>query len=648
MALNLNDQQKLAIAAPTSVIQNVNTPQSLSGLSIGNKTIQSGSTPAGIAGVSNPTYASQDTLVKTPTSVVSAKTAANTAAKVKQTVNTQNTTNSAKQHSTYDAADPNKLVNGKLLNPPGALYDRNTGSYIGPGTDPNLAATDTDPTQNKTVEDHMADETMHPGQVQMYNQKTGAQEWVAPNTPGYSSQNPQTRKDVSATANTGNGVQYKQFSDGSYGRYDAAGNFSPTTAQAFSDAKQQEGVKSKIDSILNGSFVLPQNQQAQLTGIQAKYADLIAKQETENANVTGATTIAENLYGLGNTLTGKGVITKAVNDGIAKVATLQASLANDLATMTSAFEKDDMAMLKDSWDSYQSNQADIQNEIDATAAKVQAEQDKLDAKYEAYALQQSAKYADAGILPTDTPQEVDRKKQENSQIYKQEASTKSGVVDQDVLDGMLKIYNKTGSIPAGMGNASVELKKAFYAAIGGDTNLTDDATANKAALGAATKALATQQNQYNATQTSIGTLKSSMNRVEGYLKPLADTGSPLLNKPLRALSGKVLGNKEYSGFQNEINTVANEYAKIISGASASIAGVSVQGVEDIKKALNDNVTAGQLETVLDAMRQDVNARLTTQKGVIDQVTRDIHDIGTTPTSNSSTDNTPTGDDIYNF
>jgi hypothetical protein len=98
------------------------------------------------------------------------------------------------------------------------------------------------------------------------------------------------------------------------------------------------------------------------------------------------------------------------------------------------------------------------------------------------------------------------------------------------------------------------------------------------------------------------------------------------------LSGTVLGSTTYNAFQNEMNTIATEYAKVIEGSSASIAGVSVSGPDEIKKAFNDTVTVGQLDSVLSAMKQDMNARLVSQQSTITQIKSDILQMGNVSTS----------------
>lgn len=195
---------------------------------------------------------------------------------------------------------------------------------------------------------------------------------------GYFSQNPKTRSDVNNTANVDNGVQYKEFSDGTFGRFDATGNFTQVTKAAFDDAKNMEGIIQKKNDIINGVHKLSPNQQAQIDSLTSKYGELIKKYERENANLVGGTLIAQNMYGMGTTLIGRGIVSQVINDGLDKIKDVQLELAGKVASMTEAFEKDDMDLLQQAYTDYQNGQTSLQSEIDKmnTSLKEQAEKDK--------------------------------------------------------------------------------------------------------------------------------------------------------------------------------------------------------------------------------------------------------------------------------
>lgn len=353
---------------------------------------------SGLTGVpDSPVYAAQET--PKPTSVVGTGNAVNQVDQINKTITDQSNTNAsyAQTPSPYnDIRDP---ITGLLMNPPGAKYDRNTGALLNQGTP-------TTPTP--TPEEKIAN-APEPGMQEAYNLKTGQREDQPSGTlsPGYSTQNPNYRNDVSDVATDTNGVQYKQFSDGTYGRFDSSGNYSPATAASFQAAKDAQGISDKIKSIINGTFQLPPNQQAQLQGLSDKYAALIQQTQTNYENAKQGTIARSFLGGTAGSSIADSAVTTVVNAGIAKVKELQNALALGLSQMQDAFYKDDMAMLKDTYDSYQNNQANLQQEIDKTSAYVQAQQDKEDAKFQAYSDKMEAQYPGALSGGETTRQEVD-------------------------------------------------------------------------------------------------------------------------------------------------------------------------------------------------------------------------------------------------
>ncbi len=214
----------------------------------------------------------------------------------------------------------------------------------------------------------------------------------------------------------------------------------------------------------------------------------------------------------------------------------------------------------------------------------------------------------------------------------------SGTGMSDVIKGALDIYKKTGSIPSfGYGAAGAALKKQFYSAIAQDSGIVGEATGNKAAVAGMTTALRTQENQYAANQTSIGTLDGQLKLVQKYSDKVDRTDSPLVNKYDLWLKGKVKGDADTAALNNIVKTASNEFAKILSGSSASIAGVTVSSATDAEDMLNASLSKGQLTEVLGLMQQESQLRLSNQKLTIDNLNHDISNIGT-DTSGGGTNN----------
>lgn len=544
-----------------------------------------------------------------PTPVVGPQQAINQVNKAKGIVD-------ASKQAQYTNTFQGTTVGGKFY-PNLGNSDSATGIPI--KTTPQPSKTQTIP----TADDHMTADAL--GNQYLYNQSNGNLESVPKGSDTHGPVPPGSK--VSNTVDVGGGIQYQQNSDGTYARYDAnTDTYSKATAGDFSDAQQQRNIKTKADSILNGSYKLSPLEQTQIDGITSKYNDLISKTATENANITGAQTIAENMYGMGNTLGGKGEITKTVLDGLSRIQSLQDQLASSVSQMTMGFEKDDYGMLQSSYNEFVSTQDKISSEIDTQNNRLDSLAASQDAKTTAFALQQMNRYPDANIDVTDTPAQIQEKKQTQSGIYNQEVKTRAGVVDEDALSGMLDIYKKTGQLPTfGIGGANTKL--AFYKALGGAPEDVDQATANKATLQGATKALSTQQNQYAGNQTSIQTLDKQLALVQQYGDKVTRTDSPFINKYLLWLKGQGAGDADTAALNNIVKTASTEFARILSGATASIASTPVSTQQDAENLINAKMSQGQLGEVINLMKQEAKFRITSQKGTIDQLQQDIHDLG---------------------
>lgn len=237
------------------------------------------------------------------------------------------------------------------------------------------------PTTGSTTAEEKIANAPDTGMQEAYNVQTGQRQDQPANAPlptGYTATNPATRTDVVATADAGDGIQIKQFSDGTYGRFNTVtGTYTAGTQGQFQQAQSVTNTQQALTNLQNGIYT--PGQQNQITAIQQGYAALIQQQQQANANATGAVTLAENMYGLGNSLIGAGQITQSINDGIAKVSALQSKMNSDISNLTEQFNQDDTTAAKNAFDEYSTTQQGIQKELDDMQAQIeQAKQDQLE------------------------------------------------------------------------------------------------------------------------------------------------------------------------------------------------------------------------------------------------------------------------------
>lgn len=255
----------------------------------------------------------------------------------------------------------------------------------------NLALAPKPITPPKTAEDQILN-TPDQGNQFIYNNQTGerTQAPVATAIPtGYSATDYKNASSVESVMDT-QGNTIKKFADGTYARYDAKGDYTgTTTSQDYNTTKGVSDIGTKLDQLANGTFPLSATEQAAIDSIKATYAKVIKDQETANANYTGGMTIAQNLYGMGNTMTGQGQIQKTIDDGISLIADLNSKMNADISKMTMDMKHEDYSELSDTYNRYVKNQEDRQAEIARIeTATRQAAKDASDAAYQQQQLKQ--------------------------------------------------------------------------------------------------------------------------------------------------------------------------------------------------------------------------------------------------------------------
>ncbi len=199
----------------------------------------------------------------------------------------------------------------------------------------------------------------------------------APLPEGYSLTNPNAPKVApttpelaSATDSVGN--VYKKYSDGTYGKFDPTGVYTgPAQSQDFTTAQHGQAIFDSLNSALNGTYPLSASQQSQVDGLKAQFQQLIKSQETANANYTGGMTVAQNLYGMGNSMTGLGEIKSTVDAGISKIADLNSKMSTAVSQMEQMFQDGNIKNLQSTYGLYTQAVKERQDELDKIQAATQ-------------------------------------------------------------------------------------------------------------------------------------------------------------------------------------------------------------------------------------------------------------------------------------
>jgi hypothetical protein len=374
------------------------------------------------------------------------------------------------------------------------------------------------------------------------------------------------------------GTQVQQLSNGTYVKVDTNGNVTSsatpvdfTTAQKNSSDyvnKQQSqamiDLANKMDQITKGAYPLSASQQAQIDGVKSQLLSLVKEQETANANLTGATTIAMNLYGTGNAIPALGEIKGTIDSGIAKVADLQNKAAATIAQMTNAFNTNNMEQLKAAYAAHQSIQKQVQDNInkmydDATKAAndlrnynldVDKQKQKQESDDRNYALDVQKYGLNASIAKANIEM-----KREQLQLEKQKANAYVNKLNSQTLAA--NILNKVSSATEGM------------SALNSDGTLNQDNIAKiKAALppGIADTVIA------------VGTYKGDINSIKS--AATRDTINNLAHSFFPSYD-----QKNYKAAQNYVIDYAKTSPSSIGGQKDSLNAMASH-LDDLHKALS--------------------------------------------------------------
>jgi hypothetical protein len=359
-------------------------------------------------------------------------------------------------------------------------------------------------------------------------------------------------------------------------------------------------------------------------------------------------------------------VTRQGNEDLANLAIIQAGANGDLQTANDIIQTKldaEFEPIKNEIASYEKLYNLVQNDLsESEKLTVQSNLDQkkaeatnlLNAKSDAYkkAVENNApasvlKAIGAATSPDEVYESmgkygVDVEKQLQIKKLRTEianASAQDAAVNPDVLTGMLNVYKATGVLPTFGNSAKSPLRAQFYAALGKPEGaaIVTDANTNKTIRAGLNTAYKTQQNQLAANETAINTLDQQLTLAQSYRAKVGDSGSPLVNKYKQSLASGVFGDPDTAALNNIVKTASYEFAKILSGAAASISGVTVNSAADAEAMLNGAMAKGQFNEVIGLMQKEANFRLSSQKDTLKRLESDLGNVGNLSSALKETD-----------
>jgi hypothetical protein len=136
-----------------------------------------------------------------------------------------------------------------------------------------------------------------------------------------------------------------------------------------------------------------------------------------------------------------------------------------------------------------------------------------------------------------------------------------------------QLYAQTGQLPGGLSRAPQVTASVINSAAKTQDGSTPDIAANKANYKADSESLKKIQTNFDQVTAFENTAGKNLDVFLKTAKPIIDSGSPLLNTPVRAISDRMAGSDKMAAFNAARTTALTEIAKVLNSSNAS--GVSV-------------------------------------------------------------------------
>jgi hypothetical protein len=196
------------------------------------------------------------------------------------------------------------------------------------------------------------------------------------------------------------------------------------------------------------------------------------------------------------------------------------------------------------------------------------------------------------------------------------------------------MYNTTGALPPlGMGKAARNDRRDIlnYAS---EVDPQANVAANQAAYRGATASRSALQKVQTASHAFAETARKNAEILKSSMKGIADTGSPLFNKPLRSFDGAVLGSKEQAAFNAARTVLFPEFARLLSTAAGN-GVVPLQMQEEASRMLKGDYSVNQMIASIDVLIKDAENKNKSYTDSIKMLDDEIGAIGAQPVAPSA-------------
>jgi hypothetical protein len=195
------------------------------------------------------------------------------------------------------------------------------------------------------------------------------------------------------------------------------------------------------------------------------------------------------------------------------------------------------------------------------------------------------------------------------EAQKAQAASTGSAVTPEALERAADMYHTTGNLPSmGMGQAGVAARVAVMNREASKYGVDSTALASaKANYGADTGSLKGLQKSLDTVSAFENTAGKNLDLFIKSAQNIVDTGSPLLNQPLRKINYSILGNTDQAAVNAARQVATTEIAKVTNNPSLS-GTLSDSARHEIQAFNPESATMGQTLAVAKILKQDMANR----------------------------------------
>lgn len=208
----------------------------------------------------------------------------------------------------------------------------------------------------------------------------------------------------------------------------------------------------------------------------------------------------------------------------------------------------------------------------------------------------------------------------NNPIPGQNGGGESVALSPEGLTNQVDTYiaSRGSIIPSfGYGKAGLANRDKFYNQLAvsmKEQNLTaNDIASGKAEYKANASALGQVSKMRNQVESYEQTVQKNMDLLTGLVAKGAKTGAPIINRWIQAGRNAISGDPDVTAYNTAIQTVVNEYAKVMAGGTGSSAASSDSARAEAGKLLSNAQTPQQVQSAIQIMRKEMGNRIESLK-----------------------------------